>query len=103
MIRFQHPSLTAEWEAGFQAWKRRGSTTTEVGESSRSSKPSATDNDPSASSTAGLESRVGHLEALMRRMAGQNDATGVRVRVLEEDRDMDHVTIATTRIDLVDA
>ena len=35
-------------------------------------------------------------------MAGKNHVTGIRVRVLEEDRDIDHVTIATTRTDLVD-
>ncbi|KAL4555062.1 hypothetical protein LXL04_037673 [Taraxacum kok-saghyz] len=36
-------------------------------------------------------------------MAGQNHVMGVRVGVLEDDRDIDHVTIATTRTDLVDA
>ena len=110
MIRFQQPSLTAAGEASVQAWKPRGPSTTESGESSRPSHPSTTDNDLSVATRAELERRVAYLEAQLamairqiERMAEQNHVTGVRVRVLEEDRDIDHVTIATTGTDLVDA
>ena len=37
------------------------------------------------------------------RMSGQSHVTGIRARVLEEDRDEDHVTITTLRADLADA
>ena len=37
------------------------------------------------------------------RMSGQNHVTGIRARVLEEDREEDHVTLTTLRADLADA
>ena len=39
----------------------------------------------------------------MERMTEQNHITGMRVRVLEEGREMDHLTIETIMTDLVDA
>ena len=78
-----------------------------MGESSRSSL--TTNNDHSASIIAGLERRVTELEAQLaiairqiESMAGQSHITGIQVRVLEEDRDIDHVIIANTRIDQID-
>ncbi|KAL4590772.1 hypothetical protein LXL04_003715 [Taraxacum kok-saghyz] len=108
---FRHP--------GGRLWNRtprksvpqpRGPSTTEAGETSRPSLPSATDNDLSTSTIAGLEKRIEYLQAKLamalrqtERMAGQNHVTGVRARVLEEYRDIDHVTITAIRTDLVEA
>ena len=39
----------------------------------------------------------------MERMSEQNHITGMRVRVLEEGREVDHLTIETIVTDLVDA
>ena len=96
MFRFQLPSLAT-----------KGPSTTEVGGSSRP--PPATP-DNTSSKIAGLERRIEYLEAQLDkalrqidRMAGQGHISGIRARVLEEDRDEDHMTITTLRTELFNA
>ena len=99
---FQQPPLVAAWDTRVRIWNPRNLNTTEVGESSRSSQPSTTNSDHSTTTIAELERRVAQLEAQLaiairqiESMAGQSHITGIRVRVLEEDRDTNSVIILT--------
>jgi len=106
---FQQPLPVAASDTRVRIWNPLNHNTTEVGESSRSSQPSTTNNDHSTTNIAALEIRVAQLEAQLaiairqiESMVGQGHISGIRVRVLEEDRDSDSVIIANTRIDQID-
>ena len=107
---FQRPPLTIAWEARRQGWHVGGPSRTEAGESSRSSHHSTTGGDSTATIISGLVERLTQMEARVAstdhdlcRMTAQAHVLEVRVRVLEQDRDSDMTTLATSRVKLADA
>ncbi|KAL4554300.1 hypothetical protein LXL04_039579 [Taraxacum kok-saghyz] len=105
-----HSPLPTAWETGRQDWYVGGPSHTQTGDSPRSSQHSTTGGDPTmfviaciAECLAQVETEIAAITQEWNNIIARAQVMDTRVRILEQGKERDEVTIATIRAELADA